>query len=233
MAATKVVSVSLFGTNEKYLRGAEKLATSIQANLPNWNLVFFIGNSVPTQTKDALLAQNATLLFVDEPENLSATAWRFRIWELGQPDWILFRDSDSVISRREASAVNQWVESGFSAHIIRDHPFHSSKMLAGLWGMRRTIAEWFIEEAKQFNFLDFYGADQEFLANRVYPRIVESCMVHASFHRHENESQIFEFTEGSSRVGTFCGESLTDHLIVRAYARIRRLVDSKSCHCKK
>lgn len=233
MAPAKVVSVSLFGNKEKYLRGAEKLAVSIQKSLPEWKLVFFVGNSVPEKVKDSLAARNATLIRVDEPENLSATAWRFRIGQLGNPEWVIFRDSDSIISTREAKAVSEWVESGRPAHIIRDHPFHSSKILAGLWGLRPKETEWFGNEVRDYDFLDMYGSDQEFLANRVYPEISKTSLVHASFHKHEHPSQIAAFTIGSSRVGAFCGESITENFIIRSYARFRRLVARKACQCQK
>jgi len=233
MACTKIVSVSLFGESARYLNGALKLAASVQNNLPEWGLVFFVGNSVPAEIKDSLSAINATLVPIDEPEDLSAAAWRFRIWELGNPDWVIFRDSDSIVSTREAEAVNQWIDSGASAHIIRDHPFHSSKIMAGLWGLRPVGMDWFANEVRGYIFSDTYGSDQEFLATQVYPRLVDSSLVHASFHRHEPLSQMAEFTKGASRIGTFCGESVTSSLLIRTYARLRRLVGRKACDCKK
>ena len=233
MAPAKVVSVSLFGNKDKYLRGADKLAASIQKNLPEWKLVFFVGNSVPLRIKASLAARNATLVMVDEPENLSAAAWRFRVEELGNPDWVIFRDSDSIVSTREAEAISQWVDSGKASHIIRDHPFHSSKILAGLWGLRPKEADWFAREVRDYDFLDIYGSDQDFLASRVYPKISKTSLVHASFHRHEHLSQIADFKIGSSRIGPFCGESITENLIIRSYARLRRLVAKKACKCEK
>jgi hypothetical protein len=233
MAPAKVVSVSLFGRNKKYIRGAQKLANSILKNLPEWRLVFFVGNSVPLKIKNALIATNATLIMVNEAEDLSAAAWRFRTWELGNPDYVIFRDSDSIVSSREARAVVQWVESGMVAHIIRDHPLHSAKILAGLWGLRPKETEWFAEEVKGFNFLDTYGSDQEFLANSIYPRISTKSMVHASFHKHEPAEQIADFTKGSSRLGAFCGESITENIVIRTYARVCRLVAKKACKCEK
>jgi len=233
MAPAKVVSVSLFGNNKKYIRGAQKLANSIRVNLPGWRLVFFVGNSVPVKIKKALVAKNATLIMVNEPENLSAMAWRFRVWELGNPDYVIFRDSDSIISIREARAVTQWVESDLDAHIIRDHPFHSAKIMGGLWGLRAKRANWLTGEVKDYMFADAYGSDQEFLAKTVYPRVSNSSLVHASFHMHEPSSQIADFATGSTRFGAFCGESITSNLLIRAYARLHRLVAKRACNCEK
>lgn len=231
MSKSKVVSVSLFGQERRYLVGAIKLTKSVKANLPGWEIVFFTGRSVPTEVTKRLQSLGAKIVSVIDKENLSATSWRFRIEHLEKPGWVIFRDSDSIVSKREARAIYQWVKSGCLGHIIRDHPFHSAKILAGLWGLRPDGAEWFSREVDSYNFQDSYGTDQQFLAERIYPLISDKCLIHASFHQHEKESSLEKFEIGSSRLGQFCGESVTDSFIVRIYARLRRLVDSKTCRC--
>lgn len=232
MNTSKVVSVTLFGQNRKYLQGAIKLADSVLRKLPGWNLVFFVGKSVPEETISNLVSRNSRIVRVDGDEGLSATAWRFRLHELGDSDWVLFRDSDSVISQREAHAIGQWVNSGKGFHIIRDHPFHSAKILAGLWGLKPEAAPWFREAVEAYSFTNDYGSDQEFLASKVYPRILESSLVHASFHQHESSTNTAKFQIGSDRVGDFCGESITSPLYIRIYARLQRLLAPKACLCK-
>jgi hypothetical protein len=231
MKESKVVSLSLFGDKRKYLMGAEKMLKSISRNLPGWRVVFFIGKSVPLKTQQELERNGAHLVHVNEREDLSATSWRFRISQLGNPDLVLFRDSDSIISRREADAIIQWTQSGLNGHIIRDHPLHFAKIMAGLWGARATSISWLEDEANAFEFQDSYGSDQDFLAAKVYPRIINSCLIHASFHRHEKGPNSVSFRKGSSRVGLFCGESATSGLLDRTYARVRRLLDTKECSC--
>jgi hypothetical protein len=229
---SKVVSVSLFGTNKKYLKGSANFLQSVKVNLPGWDVFFFVGKSVPEQVTTSLKDAGAHVIHVSDKEDLSAAAWRFRVNELGSPDFVIFRDADSIVSQRESHAIGQWVDSGMTAHIIRDHPFHSAKILAGLWGLRPAEAPWFASEVEDYKFEDVYGSDQEFLAKEVYPKVVKSSMVHASFHRHEENVAQNYFTIGSSRVGVFCGEAVTERFLVRAYARLRRLIDSRSCRCK-
>jgi len=233
MSFLKVVSVSLFGKNVKYLQGAEFLMRSISENLPDWKATFFVGNSVPSSTLNHLEAAGARLIHVNEKESLASTAWRFRVDQLGDPKWVVFRDADSLVTRRDASAITQWVKSGLSAHIIRDHPFHKAKILAGLWGLQPMKESWFQDEVMGFRFEDSYGSDQDFLAEVVYPRIASSALIHASFHKHENTKHCADFLVGSTRVGGFCGESVTERLLVRTYARLHRLLDSTSCRCKR
>jgi hypothetical protein len=229
---TKVVSVALFGSQRKYLLGSRLLTKSVHENLPGWSLVFFVGRSVPDETLKELVASGVQIIPVDEKEDLSASAWRFRIDQLGNPDWVIFRDSDSIISPREANMISQWTLSGFEAHIIRDHPFHSAKILAGLWGMRPKKLTWFRDELEKFKFKDTYGSDQDFLALSVYPRIKMSAMIHTSFHSHETVDNRRVLDLGMSRWGSFCGESKTESLVVRANARIHRLLGKKQCQCR-
>jgi hypothetical protein len=231
----KVISLSLFGTNTKYTRGSLKFVESARKHLPDWKIVFFVGRSVSESQLQKLKLLGVNVIQIDEPEGLAASSWRFRIWLLGNPGWIIFRDADSVVSAREAKAVEQWVNSGHTAHIIRDHPFHSAPILAGLWGLRLSFssADWFSEEVRKYSFTDTYGSDQDFLANIVYPKIVNSCLVHASFHTHEQEATLGSFQAGHSRLGSFCGESVTAGFLTRSYARLRRLIDPKGCTCKR
>ncbi|MDR0479337.1 MAG: hypothetical protein LBH31_05950 [Burkholderiaceae bacterium] len=61
--------------------------------------------------------------------------WRLLALDDPQAHRILFRDADSVISRREADAVQQWLASGKRFHMMRDWWAHTELILDGLWGM--------------------------------------------------------------------------------------------------
>jgi hypothetical protein len=227
----KAVSVCLFGNDKKYVEGATRLSKSVRNNLPGWNIYCFVGKSVSHQSRTQLENLGVRLIDVYETEDLSAMAWRFRIDRLESPDWVIFRDTDSIISKREAEAIETWVESGLAFHVIRDHPFHSVSILGGLWGIRFSESEWFLGELRKHKFDPRYGADQEFLSSRIYPKALNSLIVHASFHRHETAGATRKFRRGSDRFGKFCGESVTSPFLVRLNARLQRLLSSKECKC--
>ena len=44
------------------------------------------------------------------------------------------RDLDSLISQREADAVDEWLRSSKRFHVMRDAPQHKALFLGGLWG---------------------------------------------------------------------------------------------------
>ncbi|XP_043246502.1 uncharacterized protein LOC122394029 [Amphibalanus amphitrite] len=62
--------------------------------------------------------------------------WRFL--PLADPSVELFisRDLDSLLGQRESDAVQEWIKSGKTIHVMRDHPLHSVSILAGAWGAR-------------------------------------------------------------------------------------------------
>ena len=43
-------------------------------------------------------------------------------------------------------AVNEWLDSGKLAHVMKDHPFHGDLILAGMWGLRLDIHKDLIEK---------------------------------------------------------------------------------------
>ena len=46
------------------------------------------------------------------------------------------RDLDSRLTAREQAAVEDWLETGLTFHVMRDNPQHDTDILAGMWGAR-------------------------------------------------------------------------------------------------
>ena len=64
--------------------------------------------------------------------------WRFLPLMDPTVDRLLPRDSDSLITAREVSAVNQWLDNSTSTfHLMRDHFYHcTTDILGGFWGAK-------------------------------------------------------------------------------------------------
>jgi hypothetical protein len=62
--------------------------------------------------------------------------WRFLPALDPQVDAFLSRDLDSRVSAREAAAVSEFLASGASVHVMRDHPAHTAVIMGGMWGAR-------------------------------------------------------------------------------------------------
>ena len=81
------------------------------------------------------MAKNIPSLTPIDPSLLRGLNGRmFRFLVMLDPDVDIFisRDIDSVIWQREVDAVDQWLSSNFTFHLMRDHKLHSATILAGI-----------------------------------------------------------------------------------------------------
>ena len=65
---------------------------------------------------------------------LNRMNWRYIPMMDEQVDRMIARDADSEINSREAAAVSEWLESGFTFHVIRDHQSHKRAIMGGKLG---------------------------------------------------------------------------------------------------
>ena len=70
--------------------------------------------------------------------------WRFLPTIDAQVSHFMSRDLDSLISKREVAAVEEWLQTRKSFHIMRDHPQHLAEIMAGMWGMKLGSMERFL-----------------------------------------------------------------------------------------
>jgi hypothetical protein len=108
--------------------------------------------------------------------------WRFAASEDPEVNVFLSRDCDSRISEREVSAINEWLLSDKDFHIMRDHPYHSTHILGGMWGLKNNVIP-LIDMMKNFfsggNIME-YGSDQRFLKS-VYSILENDRYTHDDF----------------------------------------------------
>jgi hypothetical protein len=62
---------------------------------------------------------------------LNGRMFRYLVMLDPNVDIFVSRDIDGIIWQRELDAVDQWLESNFTFHLMRDHVFHSATILAG------------------------------------------------------------------------------------------------------
>ncbi len=205
---TGIVSFSLFGTDpdDIYHEGAVKQSVLYKKFKPDWDLWFYVGASVPNETLQRISDANprASIEFVDEPEDLSATWWRYRALKVAKTDFVLFRDTDSRLSNREVDAVDEWLSQDvLPVHMMRDHPYHGVHLLAGLLGVQRSAYGMFdLPDRLSTN---HYQCDQEALSKYIWSVAKKKTMVHIGcYHLYEKPRQRRPFR--SPRDGSFVGE---------------------------
>lgn len=182
----KYISYSLWGDNPIYNVGAIRNAELWKEIYSDWNMVVYYDNSVPNETIYNLNKLGVTLYKMDS--SIYPAFWRFLISDNDNCEYAIFRDCDSRICIREKLAVDEWINSDKTIHIMRDHPYHkipagnnSIGILAGMWGIKGNIIPM---EHMITNFIknenNIYGVDQSFL-KQIYTQFKDDSCVHDEF----------------------------------------------------
>jgi hypothetical protein len=227
MAMSRVISYSLFGNNPYYLKGAIHNVRNAPAFYPGWETWVYIGDDVPSYFTD-ILARHASRILL---RNRSSSAgkyhpllWRFDPALDKNVELLIVRDCDSFFSTREVEFVHQWLDSGMCAHIIRDHPFHTSLIQAGMFGIRRSCASDLLDysRVKSLDF-DSRRVDEIYLARYVYPHLKGNVYYSTDYCNYEEK----RYRNNRNVVAnTFVGEAIfaTKQSIIRN-REIRDLYD--------
>ena len=181
-----VIAYGLYGDNPKYVEGAMenvKLAPSV---FPGWVVRVYHDHTVPMAMLQQLQEAGAELVAVDTVNNekmkgsIAGMFWRFLVAEDDSVQRYIIRDSDSRLNPREAAAVKEWMDSGYSVHTMRDHPNHDRGLNGGLWGGVRGAVKG-VRRMMQESSLNGYGADLSFLGDRVWPAVLYDQLGHDAY----------------------------------------------------
>jgi hypothetical protein len=186
----KIISFSLWGENPKYTVGALRNAELAATIYRDWICRFYCGKSVPENITSQLKSyKNVEVIDMDELGNWTGMFWRFYACE--DSDVMISRDTDSRLSFREKSAVDEWLESNKDFHIMRDHPYHTTEILGGMWGCRNGILRDIKKLIEDYHKGDFWQVDQNFLREKIYPLVVNQSIIHDSYLKYNTDSKKF------------------------------------------
>lgn len=174
----KVISFSLWGTDPKYTIGAIRNAELAKEIYPGWMCRFYVGEDVTDDIIERLVNLQAEVVRMDGAD-WNGMFWRFLA--AADSDVMISRDTDSRLSIREKAAVDEWLASDRVFHIMRDHPYHATEILGGMWGccngVLRNIKS-LVEEYETGEFDNKYQVDQNFLKEVIYPLVINKSMSH-------------------------------------------------------
>jgi hypothetical protein len=183
----KYISFSLWGDKPIYNIGAIRNAEQSKEIYPDWKVIIYYDNSVPNKTINSLKKLDVELIDMSL-ELISGPFWRFLASDLNDCKYAIFRDTDSRISIREKLAVDEWILSGKSLHVMRDHPYHKIPagnnelgILAGMWGIKGNLIS-INEMLTNFKLSNSYnyGHDQLFL-KQIYSHYTNDMVIHDEF----------------------------------------------------
>ena len=107
-----------------------------------------------------------------------------RFYAIEDYDVVLIRDADSRLTFREKAAVDDWLTSDKPIHAMRDHPWHGTPILGGMWGLKKGILDDIRQRSEKYladNENDFWQVDQLFLRKEIWPEFFQCIMVHAAY----------------------------------------------------
>jgi hypothetical protein len=208
----KVFSFTLFGAQDKYCKGLLLNIQQIQRHFPDFEVWVYIGNDVPSYLIDTLSTfQNVHRILTNENGNVNKF-YRFFAIDNPEVELMIVRDVDSRIYSRDISVINDFVQSDKLFHIIRDHPNHFHKILAGAFAIRKGLLahrlQDIFDEYKQTREVTTFWNDQEFLAEIFWPRVLSVSMIH-------DELQEFEPYSIKTPIKESIGDGL--HFIGQVY----------------
>lgn len=189
----KTINFSIYGDNPKYLVGMTKNIELAKELYPDWIVRICYNETVPHYIQDHYKSYDNVELVDMSNQNLPGMVWRFLPFD---SDVFIVRDSDSRLSKRDVSAVNEWLDSDKTLHILRDHPHHNHKILGGMWGFKTTDNFNFETEIKKYFSEENYNLfqrmlDMNFLREVVYENYKDDSMVHDSLFDIDSHSQGF------------------------------------------
>lgn len=176
----KIISFSLWGDLPLYCVGAIKNSILAKEIYPDWICRFYISKDVPEKYVDILKkTSNCEIIFKDTPNFFwEGLFWRFEPASDTDVSIMISRDTDSRLNYREKAAVDEWLKSNKSFHIMRDHHYHTSNIMGGMWGVKNPKLSNMSELIKNMKSETRYNSDQIFLSKIIYPIISDDCCIH-------------------------------------------------------
>jgi len=181
-AEKRVISFGLYGANPKYVVGAIHNVEAGRIYFPGWVCRFYVTNDVPLDAIDTLKQMGAEVEAIPPGMGYSSGMfWRFLVAADPTVDRYIVRDADSRLNARDRIAVEEWVESRYPVHILRDHVNHCLVMNGGMWGGVKGAISDMRGKVEGWTARDEYAADLNFLEQQVWPEIRDSQIAHDSY----------------------------------------------------
>jgi len=197
----KCISFSLFGYGrdknencfpfQSYLLGLSHNIKMRDLLMPEWEIYVVVDEETYNSQYNAYfnyIVENcqATVEVVPMSELCMMMLQRMRPCFIERFDRVICRDTDSLLSYREAQAVSYWESTGRVAHAITDSISHTLTFLGGMCGFQcaefraMTRTNSFEEMVSLGRNIDYKqkGSDQTFLNQYILPRVHTSLTEH-------------------------------------------------------
>ena len=202
----RIISFSLYGNNPMYVNGALENVKLQKIYYPGWTCRFYVDDTLDKGIVAQLNYFGCEVVNKGNSDGHLGLYWRMESFFDNDVELTIIRDCDSRLNLKEAYAVNEWIESGKSFHIMRDHPTgHNSEIMVGMCGARNGFIKDFKEKYDKWiqsyqpythsfsisRGKHFFG-DQIFMNNVVWPEIIDNHMAHDNYYNFSKNARSFK-----------------------------------------
>jgi len=169
----KIVSISSYGTNPRYIVGAHQQYELAKFFYPDWEFRAYVDDASNYNMPGAKV--------IEVKEKTHGVFWRFEPLFENDDNVVIVRDADGRITFREQMAVQQWVSSSKKFHTFRDHEAHYEfPIIACAFGYKGKLSKELHDIMLQFSSkTNYYTNDQVYLRDFVYPVVEHDMMLHS------------------------------------------------------
>jgi len=181
-----VISFSLWGTAPFYSYGAMINLVLSRTVYPGWTCRVYVDASVPRACVAFLADNGADVRRIEDEYPGVGLFQRFLVMNDPTVGRFLVRDCDARLSATEADLVQQWIDSGYPFHVVRDHVLHNELMIGCLWAGRTDCGIDIVALMRRYfthGPTAKYGHDQRFLGLLLWPLIRSRCLVHDKYYQ--------------------------------------------------
>jgi hypothetical protein len=189
-----VVAFAIYGTDSFYLDGGRRNIILGRRYWPGWRLRFYTDESLPQRYVDELTTETSEVVVVSGVKgHIAGMFWRLFVASDPTVDRYIVRDIDSSPGSRERAAMDEWILSERTFHVMRDAPVHSGWPIVGCcWGGVGSESlggyagvEGLIRSGNVDHLMLKKGGDQDFLEQYFWPLMTvghKNLISHDSFH---------------------------------------------------
>jgi len=169
----KIVSISSYGTNPRYIIGAHKQYDLCKLFYPDWEFRAYVDDASNYNMPEAKV--------IEVKDGSHGVFWRFEPLFESDDNIEIVRDSDGRITHREQMAVQEWLSSDKKFHVYRDHEAHFEfPVIACAFGLKGKLSENLHLIMKEFaTKTNYYTNDQVYLREFVFKEVQNSVMIHS------------------------------------------------------
>lgn len=190
----KIVSISSYGTNPRYVVGMHRQYELAKKFYPGWEFRAYVDDKSNYNMPDANI--------IEVKDGSHGVFWRFEPLFEDENNLVIVRDADGRITQREFMAVKEWVDSNKKFHVYRDHEAHFEfPVIACAFGFKGMLPKMMHSVMHEFaTKTSFYTNDQIFLRDLVWSYVEKDAMVHSM-----NEGWFGETRSRLINPYSFCG----------------------------